>query len=355
MNAAWSLLLSALRSPQGMQDLSVQEWDALLRHARSSGLLSRLALDAQQAGILTRLPERVERHLRGSVFMAERQQSAVRWETHRIHAALSPLGIPIVLLKGAAYVMAELPPARGRLFGDIDVLVHREHLAEVETQLRYHGWLSTGQDAYDERYYRQWMHEIPPLTHVSRGSTLDVHHNILPITARLKPRAQDLMDRIVPIPGYANLYRLCDADLILHSAAHLFHEGEWNHGIRDLTDLASLMQCFTAKPGFFDELRHRAELLDLLTPFELAAYFVHALLPSQESGAVASALDKPGRFNRWMFHHGFASAHPELTEPGVRLALFFLYVRSHALRMPMHLLIPHLIRKAVKNPSRSTG
>jgi len=345
MNAAFQRLLTALRRPESVRSLTESEWDALLRHSRSAGLLSRLALDIQALGAWEALPERVRRHMRGAVHIAERQIRAVRWEIHRIHEALGDLGIPIVLLKGAAYVMADLPAARGRLFSDIDILVPREHLDSVEMRLMLHGWHGTHRDAYDQRYYREWMHEIPPVRHIERGSTLDIHHAILPITARLKPQTEDLLTCVQPIGGYVNLYRLGDADLLLHSATHLFHEGEWAHGLRDLVDLDTLLRHFGKQPGFLTTLDARAHLLGLQTPLRHALYFTSRLLGTP--GGERNAHRPPqGPFAAPFFVQAFASAHPETSGPGTPPALLFLYLRSHWLRMPLNLLVPHLLRKS---------
>jgi len=349
VNAAFQRLLNALHQPENMTSLTDREWDALLRHSRSASLLSRLALDVRACQGWDALPLRVRQHMRAATFVAERQIRAVRWEVHKMHEALGHLDIPIVLLKGAAYVMDDLPPARGRLFGDIDLLVPRDSLGDVEMLLRLHGWHGTQDDIYDQRYYREWMHEIPPVTHLTRGSTLDVHHNILPLTARLKPQASDLLTAVHPIPGYRNLYRLGDADLILHSAAHLFHEGEWAHGLRDLADLDALLRHFAFTPGFWQTLNTRADTLDLRKPLQYALRFTQALLntPLSEYRRPAMCRKHDNPLVNRLFTHGFASAHRDLSSPGSSLALFALYLRGHWLRMPMHLLLPHLLHKAM--------
>jgi len=349
VNAAFQRLLTALHQPETMTSLTEREWDALLRHSRSASLLSRLALDVQTCQGWDALPLRVRQHMRAATFVAKRQIRAVRWEVHKMHEALGHLDIPIVLLKGAAYVMDDLPPARGRLFGDIDLLVPRDRLGDVEMQLRLHGWHGTHHDAYDQRYYRQWMHEIPPVTHITRGSTLDVHHNILPLTARLKPQASDLLAALHPIAGYSNLYRLGNADLILHSATHLFHEGEWAHALRDLVDLDTLLRHFASKPGFLKALHARAETLGLQKPLQYALQSTQALLltPLPELDLTAPSNKSANVLINRPFVHGFASAHRDLSGPGSDLALFALYIRSHWLRMPMHLLLPHLLHKAL--------
>lgn len=349
MNTAFQRLLTSLRQPESMLGLSESEWDALLRHSRSAGLLSRLALDMPASQGEDTLPDRVRRHMRGATHIAERQIRAVRWEVHKVHQALEHMDMPIVLLKGAAYVMADLPPARGRLFGDIDLLVPREHLDDVEMQLITNGWHGTHRDAYDQRYYREWMHEIPPMTHITRGSTLDVHHNILPLTARLKPQAKHLFASIVPIPSYRNLYRLGNADLVLHSATHLFHEGEWGHGLRDLVDLDALLRHFGTDSGFLGTLAARADTMDLRIPLNHALHFSQTLLgtPIGDDKTPARVPRLAHSLIHHMFIQGFASAHPDMSAPVARLVLLLLYIRSHWLRMPLHHLLPHLFHKTL--------
>ncbi len=349
MNAAFLRVLSALRAPATLCHFSDSDWDALLRHTRAAGLMSRLALMVESQQCLGTLPKRVRGQMRAALFVAQRQSRAVTWEVHQVCRALDELDIPVILLKGAAYVMGDLPPARGRLFGDIDLLVPKDTLPTVESQLMLHGWHGIQHNPYDQRYYREWMHEIPPLKHFTRGSVLDVHHNILPSTARLKPSAAHLMSGRVPIEGYRNLYRLGDADLVLHSATHLFHEGEWEHGLRDLVDLDALLRHFGTDDAFWDHVLERAEILDLRRPLAYALRYAHALLDTPIPTALLAQtrrdLGKLPWLMDWIFVRGFMSAHPELSTAHAGIARFTLYVRSHWLRMPLSLLVPHLLRK----------
>ncbi|MBK7422847.1 MAG: nucleotidyltransferase family protein [Propionivibrio sp.] len=75
-----------------------------------------------------------------------------------------------------------------------------------------------------------------------RGTTIDVqNHTILPESARIKVNTLALLDAVVAMPGYDNLYVLEPVDMLLHSATHLFHEGGLENGLRDLFDLDSLV------------------------------------------------------------------------------------------------------------------
>ena len=50
------------------------------------------------------------------------------WEAEMARRALAPLGVPVVLLKGTAFVAAGLAAGVGRSIGDLDILVPRDAL-----------------------------------------------------------------------------------------------------------------------------------------------------------------------------------------------------------------------------------
>ena len=344
-------LLQVVVEPERMAGLSLADWDRLLPQALRAGLMSRLAVLAAARGLVEGLPEPVRRHFSAAATAAERQRQAVAWEARMLDQALAADGVPGVLLKGAAYVMADLPPAQGRLFADVDLLVPKAALARAESTLMLHGWVSGHHSAYDQRYYRQWMHELPPMQHIRRQSNLDVHHDLLPETARLKTRPDLILAASTPLPGFASLCVPRLEDLVLHSATHLFHEGEWGHGLRDLVDLDALLRHGQARPDWWPDLLARARALNLTAPLALALRYAHRLLRTPVPREILAELGAGGRSLSWLlrdglFLRGFASVHPSCQLPGNGLAGFILYVRAHALRMPPRLLLPHLAYKA---------
>ncbi|MGE5301906.1 MAG: nucleotidyltransferase family protein, partial [Alphaproteobacteria bacterium] len=183
------LLREALITPENLVDLHLSEWDRLVPEARSAGLLARLDVLLRERGIYDTLPAAVKPHLIAFRRIAESEQCAMRWELNRIERALADVGTPIVLLKGAAYLMRQIPNARGRISSDVDILVAKEQLNAVEDRLLKHGWRHIKLEEYDQYFYRKWSHELPPLQHRDRGTVVDVHHTILPPTGRLRPDA----------------------------------------------------------------------------------------------------------------------------------------------------------------------
>jgi hypothetical protein len=360
MNRRCADLLAILRAPERMTGLSLAAWDRLLPQAAAAGLLARLAVLAEDLGLTDALPPPVRPHLRAALTLAARQRRAVAWEARQLDAALAATGMPVLLLKGAAYVLGELPPARGRLFADIDILVPKAQLGLAEAQLMLHGWHATQHSDYDQRYYRQWMHELPPMTHIRRQSHLDVHHDLLPETARRKTQPERVIEAAQPLAGYRCLHLPCLEDLVLHSATHLFHEGEWGHALRDLTDLDALLRLGLQREGWWRDLLGRARQLDLDYPLALALRYARRLLATPVPQEVLAEAARTSNRLAWplrdaLFLRGFSAAHADCGLPGTAFAAFLLYVRAHWLRMPLHLLLPHLLYKATRRAERSDG
>lgn len=350
------LLARTLRSPDAIARYSMSELDLLVRQARAAGLLARLASRLHQHGMLSSLPATVRWHFDAAQTLADKQRIAVRWELQQIRTALKSLDVPLIVLKGAAYVAANLPAAEGRLFNDIDILVPRDDLPHAESSLMLAGWHATGLTEYDKRYYRRWMHEIPPLQHIQRDTVIDVHHAILPDTARYHPDSTKLRRRAVAVDGLPGIHVLSVEDRILHSATHLFHDGELAHGLRDLTDLDLLLRDAAQDRDFWRRLTARAAELELGRPLFYALRYVQHFLDTPVPDDALAALQDvaPGRLTRTLmdavFTRVLAPAHASCEDAFTPLARLAAFVRAHWLRMPAHLLLPHLFHKAFISP-----
>jgi Uncharacterised nucleotidyltransferase len=352
------VLLAALHHPVALAALSEAQWDLLVRQGRRADVLARIGENARLQGAWAAVPAQPRRHLESAMKLAARQHVELGHEVQAIARALEPVGEPAVLLKGAAYVQAGLAAARGRMVSDVDILVPRQRLTEVESALMMAGWVQTNRDAYDQQYYRQWMHELPPLRHVKRGSVLDVHHAILPPTARLKPDSALLLVDTVAVGGDERIRVLAPTDMVLHSAAHLFHEGELAMGLRGLVDLDALLREFGADLDFWPALQARAQRLDLEGPLYLALRYTRLLLQTpapeglevelQAAAQRRGAVMRPGLQDA-LFLRALRPAHVTASDAWTPLARAFLYLRGHWLRMPPALLTWHLLRKMFKS------
>lgn len=349
-----SLLPAILAKPESLPTLSLKYWDRLLPQARRVGIVAKFYTYLEAQGQIDRIPEPVKPHLEAAALIAGEHERRTRWEVNRIQRALfdlPTLDFPVILLKGAAYVMLDLPCAHGRLVSDVDLMVPKSRLGTLEPLLQKHGWQTVKFSDYDQRYYRQWMHELPPLRHRLRGTVVDVHHTILPETSRLKPDPAQLIAAARPLPGLP-FHTFAPTDLVLHSAAHAFHDGELANPLRDLLDLHELVTHFGRhEPDFWDTLPHRARQLQLYRPLFYGLRYAQRFLGTSVPLSVTQALQfaaPPGPvlalMDRLVARIVLAESPRQI---GPATARHLLYLRSHWLRMPPLLLARHLATKAV--------
>jgi hypothetical protein len=369
VNDGW-LLARALRTPDNTLALDAAGWTDLLAIARAEQMIGTLA--HRLAGLP--VPKAVARILDDARASAEQGRIVALWEAEMARRVLTTIGVPLVLLKGTAFVAAGLEAGRGRSIGDLDILVPKDRIDAVETALLAAGWEWVKPDPYDDEYYRRWMHELPPLIHRERDRMIDVHHTILPPTARITPDAGALLEHSLALPpsvhfersretgpgsndtglptlaggaevhperlpwqavegleanGIGEVRVLSPNDMLVHAAAHLFADGDLAGGMRNLWDV----QCLVGQFGI-DGLTERA---------------AHHGLAKEPAGALplATAIAGGGaRLNpadrlylrRLTARDGWGWP----TRPATRLAF---YIRSHWLRMPPAMLARHLWTK----------
>jgi hypothetical protein len=340
-------LLTVLAAPDAARALALEQWDLLVRVSRGARLAAALGARVPPDAV----PERVAGALASEQAVVDHQNQMVRLELHELARALAPLDVPVVLLKGAAYLLADKAWARGRLLGDVDILVPRARLEAVERALLDKGWESEVTDAYDRRYYVEWSHELPPLRRPGAALELDVHHSILPVTGRVRPDAAALLEASVALPG-TPFRVLCREDQVLHAAVHLFQDSDCAGRLRDLVDLDGLLRELGDDAAAWGTLVARARLHGVTRPLWYALRFTQALLGTPAPASARAALDgaaPPAPVRALMDRlvpRALLPAHPDRLPPWrAGLAQFLLYVRSLWLRMPPGLLATHLARK----------
>ena len=313
----------------------VRDWTSLIALARAESLAGSLAWRLEGLA----LPGPVEALLEAARRDGEAARVQALWEAEMARRALAPLGAPVILLKGTAYAAAGLEAGRGRSIGDLDILVPSAALPDVERALLAAGWEWVKEDSYDDQYYRRWMHELPPLIHRERDRMIDVHHAILPLTARPRPdMAAMIEDRVMLGDG---LSILSPPDMVVHAAAHLFADGELAGGLRNLWDIDRLLREFAGRdPDFWLALRERSRRHGLLPVVERATRLAHHLYATPVDWGQLTPVDALYR-RRLLARDGWGRA----THPLTRLGF---YVRSHLLRMPPMMLARHLWVKARK-------
>jgi hypothetical protein len=356
MRAPAELVSHVFRNPESIKGFSMGDWDKLVRQGRQANLLARLHALLIQAKLDAAIPSVARWHFEAATTLADTHQGEMRRELRRLRALLDGLDFPLVLLKGAAYVAADLPASKGRLIEDIDLLVPAERLGEIESALKDAEWQRVGLPEYDRRYYRRWRYDAPQLQHLRRAMVINLHHAIVPDSACYRPDANKLRRRATGIPGFAGLLVLTSEDRILHAATLLFHDDGLLHGLRDLSDLDLLLRQAGGETDFWQRLLACAEEMDLGRPLfyalRYAQHFFATPVPVEVREQLGSA--EPGRATLKLmdgiYTRMLAPAHRSCTDAFMPPARAATYLRTHWLRRPPRQLLPHLVYKAFISP-----
>lgn len=327
-------LIALMQDPSRVANTTDAQWNGLVERGRKAQLLGQLAHTLRRAGVFEQVPPAVQRHLMLDELTARRRAEAALWELKGLRRAIDSAK-PLVVLKGCAYAAAGDDNASGRLFSDVDLMVRRADLDAVESSLISVGWKPSQVDAYDSAYYRNWMHEVPPMSHVRRHTVCDLHHAINPPISRYYVQPELLFKPLVEVlPG---IQVLAPLDRIIHCALHLLQEGEPKKLLRDLFDLHLLLRQHASGEDGMPPLLNRAEALGVGRPVQVAIGAAQCLF---FVGNTSVKLP-----DSWLQRQVVRSARGE---PGLRttLADTAVLAHSHWMKMPWRLLLPHLAHKA---------
>lgn len=363
METVQTILNELLKQPSVARAMNTAQWESCMRQAQASKMTGRLFYLLQQAQLTPYIPEKVRHHFNTATIKAKCQSRDIMYEIEQITLCLGKVDIQPIFLKGAAYVVTKCAH-QGRLCNDIDILVAPSQLAKAEQQLGEEGWVGESISAYDNHYYRKWMHELPPMLHLERKSVLDVHHHILPKTTASTFDISMVLANTTKHPLFlrgreCTVTTMTLMDRILHSACHLFSEGALDKGLRDLTDLHIMLINFHQQNGekSVTLLSKRAHDLNLSHQLVLATRYIDRLLLKQidlrDYSLQAKAIRPFARLRDqvldWCYMRLFIPHHSTVKNLPFHLAAFIIFVRSHYLKMPLRLLIPHLTVKCWHN------
>jgi Uncharacterised nucleotidyltransferase len=325
------------------------EWVRALSLGRRHAISGRWYDLLVEANLLEAIPKRVRDHLWSDRLRAELRIRSALWETDRLLHALRDTSVRLIVLKGAAYLARRLAPGIARMTADVDILVPEMNLSEVEAALNLRGWQCHTESEYDDKYYRQWMHELPPFRHLSRATEVDVHHNLLPRTNRLCPDPSLLFDDAWRVEG-SDLWTLCAPDILIHCALHGFYSGEFINCFRDVLDVHELVSDLAARDtDFWAKLISRTEKLRTERAVYYALRYARRHFGTNIPGDALKAIAcwAPGMPVVAAMDRAIAAAFLPALPPSLwqKAAQQALYLRSHWIKMPPSLLTRHLWTK----------
>ncbi|MDN4501802.1 nucleotidyltransferase family protein [Alteromonadaceae bacterium BrNp21-10] len=349
-------IIQLFTTPSNIHKLSLENWQTLIRVLRGNDLLASFYYLLDRELLLNHVPHFALKHLESAEIYAKRQTQQIHLESESLVQFLGNADIQPIFLKGAAYVLRKDINHYGRVMSDIDILVPYSQLSLIENILKQNDWVEKTLDDYDEQYYRQWAHELPPYQHIYRGTTLDIHHTLLPpISGKLIPENELLSNLQTTNDGYLTL---SPELIILHSVIHLFYNEDFTKSFRDVwdihlllmelekhSDLTSLIK-LSERLGFSDTLYIALKLRDKIFSTSSLGNYHRA----QSSLHLLNY-----RYSKWtdlfinnVIYFAILPSHDLVDSYWSRCSRFIMFIRGHVLKMPLKILLPHLARKSYR-------
>jgi len=337
--------VALLCHPECGVSLDAGDWERLVRVLRDANMLGTLYHLAADRGVMEHYPAYARRHLASMATYAARQARQVLYECREVSDILGAEGIKPIFLKGAGYTLGGSRSGRGRIYSDIDVLVSRDEIDTAHAALKRQAWYTKPMREYDERYYREWAHEIPPLRHLTRRTVLDLHHNIVPpISGRAPNMAPLLASRETTESG---LLVLSAPAATLHSIVHLLMNEDFTNAFRDLTDINLLVEdCGTE--AFWRSLHELAQQCGFSRELYFAVLLLADVFDRHAPEWLLSQLGEQyaagirARLLRRLLRSAVRPHHPLIRHFPETLCIHALYLRGHWIRMPVLTLARHL-------------
>lgn len=177
--------------------------------------------------------------------------------------AFAAADIPVALLKGVALARGMYGDAGARPMVDIDLLVPPQEIGRGEELLRRLGYQICVSRRH-EREARRWLHHLPEYRHPQHGDVIELHHGLVPPSAKVSVESAALWGDVRPITAGAGVFVLSPADQFLHVMLHLLYSSPIVGRLRQLLDLHVLASRAGGHPGFWKRVTVRARQFGLL-------------------------------------------------------------------------------------------
>lgn len=345
------LIPAVLLEPSTAIAWSIPVWESAILILREEKLLATLYHLSNQQDVYSSYPEFAQRHLFSASIYAERQAKQIYYEATILNKLLKKIEITPIFLKGANYALRNSHNSRGRICSDIDVLVKKDQINQCEALLLEQNWQSETLTEYDQKYYREWAHEIPPLMHPFRGTVLDVHHNLyLPISGR-SPDIELFLSKLDYTDDDLALLKL--PQTVLHSIIHLFMNEDFSNGLRDLFDIYGLIKQH-GDEIFWDELFELAQKTNFMVELQYCLTALQLIFKYDAPRCITSKLEsfplsKIQKFwAKYVFINAILPQHPLTVKSAQKLCSSLAYFRGHWVKMPKSVLVKHFVVKTYK-------
>lgn len=344
----------AFIAPKSALVFTPKQWQQLVLVLRNQQLLACYSSTFKKAGVFNEIPTQTQRHFLNADVLSDNHRNQVFFEASELKRELGDRYKYLIFLKGAGYTLSGAQVGDTRIYNDIDILTDKGAIDGIEKRLCLFGWISEELTEHDDKYYRKWTHEIPPLRHGKRGTIIDLHHNIVPIISGRHLDADKFASNSITTEDGHQI--LTFAAMTLHSLIHLFFNEDVKKGYRDLIDIHILMTNHS-QSGYWQTLLSSAKETGFQLELFLACRYVSKILKTEIPPFVQGELSQFCPWNivflDFMYEMSLKPNHPSCRQNFFSVAEFMILIRGHFQKMPLHVLAYHLLCKAFISLTKS--
>ncbi|HTW91937.1 MAG TPA: nucleotidyltransferase family protein [bacterium] len=281
--------LSVGREPLAVGRESI-DWHAVLaladKHRLTSLLYARLGQSHSQSWVPADGWERMRRTYTASAIRSMCFQREIR----TVLRSLRSSGIPVIVLKGSFLAESVYGDGALRPMADVDLMVPRANLPEVQSILLDMGFGPRARDDID--LLCRWHMELAPFSRA--GFTVESHWTIANPTSPFRIDVAGLWARARPvtIAGVSAL-ALSPEDLLLHLCLHSAHEHSLGIGLQPVCDIAETVGHYESKLDWA-QVTERAREWGASRYVGLALHLTQSMLEAAVPGAVLEQLVPDG-------------------------------------------------------------
>jgi hypothetical protein len=130
-NYTLSLILSGRAQELGFDSFSPADWDLLMHNAQAEGVAPLVHWELSRSEKILFAPKSVQNSMRAMYFSVRMNNQAIIKELEILTRHFDTAAIPVVVLKGASFVLTIYPDIGLRPMADLDLLVPASKLSEA--------------------------------------------------------------------------------------------------------------------------------------------------------------------------------------------------------------------------------
>lgn len=223
-----------------LRAITTDGWNDILSQLTRTGLAPLFFSRLENTSLAADVPAPVLLALREEYFLHGARNMIIFNDLSGLLEVLRPHGINAVVLKGACLAGKVYGDIALRPMGDIDILVRRSDLEEVQQVLIGMGYGPAERPPIREQC-RKHHHLIPFVR--PGGPPIEVHWSLTPAGCRFPMTMEDLEEKALEIRiNGASALMLCPEDLLVHLCLHLCTNHRFSMlELRNLCDIAEVL------------------------------------------------------------------------------------------------------------------